>query len=116
MNKLTLKRRILRVKNKVKSVNRDRYRLSIYRSSKNIFAQIIDDSKSRTIVSASSVEKSFPKTNKGKSNISTMVGENLAKRAIEKKIRKIYLDRSKYKYHGRIKILTEVLRKKGLEL
>ena len=114
MGKLTSKRRKLRVKQKVKKVSKNRLRLAIYRSSKNIFAQIIDDNESKTIISASSVEKDFPKKQGNKTNVSVLVAENLAKRAIEKKISNIYLDRGKYKYHGRLKMLAETLRKKGL--
>ena len=110
-------RKRFRVSNKVKKVSsRDRFRLSISRSSKNISAQIIDDSKSLTLISASSVEKdikSGPKVNK--SELSKIVAEKLAKKALEKKITKIYFDRGVYKYHGRVKIFAETLRKNGME-
>ena len=113
----TTKRKKFRVTNKVKNVaTSGRFRLSISRSSKNISAQIIDDKKSITLISASSVEKNIrsgAKTNK--SEMSKIVAENLAKKAQEKKITKIYFDRGVYKYHGRIKILAETLRKNGME-
>ena len=116
MNKLTLKRRLLRIRKKIKSVNKDRYRLSVYKSSKNIYAQIIDDQSKKTLVAASSLEKNiFNKMDKiDKSKISTIVGEILAKRANEKKINKVFFDRGRYKYHGRVKLLAETLRKNGL--
>ena len=77
--------------------------------------QIIDDSKNKTLVSASSIEKTLKKSKNTKSNISLMLGETLAKRAKEKNINKVYFDRGKNKYHGRIKILADSLRKNGME-
>ena len=110
-------RKRFRVSNKVKKVSsKERFRLSISRSSKNISAQIIDDSKSVTLISASSIEKevkSGPKINK--TELSKIVAERLAKKALEKKITKIYFDRGVYKYHGRVKIFAETLRKNGME-
>tara|TARA_B000000437_G_C11422575_1_gene214674 strand:+ start:57 stop:413 length:357 start_codon:yes stop_codon:yes gene_type:complete len=110
-------RKRYRVSNKVKKVaSSDRYRLSISRSSKNISAQIIDDSKSITLISASSVEKDVKSGSKvNKSELSKIVAERLAKKALEKKITKIYFDRGVYKYHGRVKIFAETLRKNGME-
>ena len=110
-------RKRFRVSNKVKKVSsNDRFRLSISRSSKNISAQIIDDSKSITLISASSVEKEVKYGSKvNKSELSKIVAERLAKKALEKKITKIYFDRGVYKYHGRVKIFAETLRKNGME-
>tara|TARA_B000000609_G_C23982996_1_gene245515 strand:- start:105 stop:461 length:357 start_codon:yes stop_codon:yes gene_type:complete len=110
-------RKRFRVSNKVKKVSSsDRFRLSISRSSKNISAQIIDDSKSITLISASSVEKDVKSGSKvNKSELSKIVAERLAKKALEKKITKIYFDRGVYKYHGRVKIFAETLRKNGME-
>ena len=110
-------RKRFRVSNKLKKVaSNDRYRLSISRSSKNISAQIIDDSKSVTLVSASSIEKDIKLgSKKNKSELSKIVAEKLAKKAQEKKITKIYFDRGVYKYHGRIKIFAETLRENGME-
>ena len=113
----TLERKRYRVRNKIKkSSNLERYRLSVSRSSKNISAQIIDDIKNVTLLTASSNEnnvKLMKKTNK--SELSKIVAEILAKRAQEKKITKIYFDRGAYKYHGRVKIFAETLRKNGME-
>ena len=110
-------RKKFRVSNKVKKVaNKDRYRLSISRSSKNITAQIIDDIKNITLLSASSVEKDFKKGSKvNKTELSKIVAEKLAKKANEKKITKIYFDRGVYKYHGKVKVFAENLRKNGME-
>ena len=113
----TIKRKRYRVSNKLKKVApRDRFRLTISRSLKNISAQIIDDSKNTTLISASSVEKDIKAMDKiNKTDISKIVAEKLAKKAIDKKITKIYFDRGVYKYHGRIKIFAETLRKNGME-
>jgi len=113
----TSKRKRFRVSNKLKKVaSKDRFRLSISRSLKNISAQIIDDSKKITLLSASSVEKDIKSINKvKKSELSKIVAEKLAKKAQEKKITKIFFDRGTYKYHGRIKIFAETLRKNGME-
>ena len=110
-------RKKFRITNKLKKVSKpDRFRLSIFRSSKNITAQIIDDSKNITLLSASSVEKDIRDSKtKNKSELSKIVAEKLAKKAQEKKITKIFFDRGIYKYHGRIKIFAETLRKNGLE-
>ena len=113
----TSTRKKFRVSNKVKKVaNKERYRLSISRSSKNITAQIIDDTKNITLLSASSVEKDFKTGSKmNKTELSKIVAEKLAKKANEKKITKIYFDRGVYKYHGRVKVFAETLRKNGME-
>ena len=113
----TTKRKRFRVSNKVKKVSsKDRFRLSIFRSSKNITAQIIDDFKNITLLSASSVEKDIKSGNKvNKTDLSKIVAEKLAKKAQEKKITKIFFDRGIYKYHGRIKVFADVLRKNGME-
>ena len=116
MKLTTIQRKKFRVSNKVKIVsNVNRLRLSLNRSSKNISAQIIDDSKKITVVSATSNTKSIKSLKKNKTELSIMVAENLADKAIERKINKIYFDRGIYKYHGRIKIFADTLRKKGLE-
>ena len=107
------KKRSQRIRKKLKSVNNNRFRLSIFRSAKNISAQIIDDNNNKTLVAASSVnEKNINKSKK--SDISIYIAELLAKRALEKKITQVYFDRGRYKFHGRIKIFAEALRKKGL--
>ena len=116
--KLTTKQRKRnRVRNKIKKVSKnDRFRLSVSRSIKNISAQIIDDNKNITLLSASSNEKDIKSLKKiNKTELSKIVAEKLAKKAQEKKITKIYFDRGVYKYHGRVKIFAEILRKNGME-
>ena len=113
----TSKRKRFRVSNMVKKVApKDRYRLCISRSLKNISAQIIDDEKNITLLAASSVEKDIKTGQKmNKTDISKIVAEKLAKKAQEKKITKIFFDRGIYKYHGRVKVFAETLRKNGME-
>ena len=111
----TIERKRFRVRKKLKNVSKDRYRLSVSRSTKNISAQIIDDVKNITLVSASSIDKEIKEQKKNKSALSTIVAESLAKKANEKNIKKIYFDRGIYKYHGRVKIFAETLRKNGME-
>ena len=110
-------RKRFRVSNKVKRVaSNDRFRLSISRSAKNISAQIIDDSKKITLLSASSVEKDLRSGDKvNKTELSKLVAQKLAKKAQEKNITKIYFDRGSYKYHGRVKAFAETLRENGME-
>jgi large subunit ribosomal protein L18 len=110
-------RKKFRVTNKVKKVApKDRFRLCISRSAKNISAQIIDDSKNVTLLSASSVEKDIKSGSKvNKTELSKIVAEKLAKKAQEKRITKIFFDRGVYKYHGRVKIFAETLRKNGMD-
>ena len=109
------KKRLLRNRYKLKSVNSDRFRITIFKSSKNISAQIVDDKIRKTIVSASSNEKDLKKEKRNKTDLSKLIGETLAKRAVEKKINKVYFDRGGYKYHGRVKAFADSLRKNGLD-
>ena len=113
----TIQRKRNRVRNKIKKVSKNgRFRLSVSRSTKNISAQIIDDNKNITLLSASSNEKDIKSLKKNnKTELSIIVAEKLAKKAQEKKITKIYFDRGVYKYHGRVKIFAETLRKNGME-
>ena len=115
MSNILYRKRAQRIRRKLKKFNKGRFRLTVYRSSKNISAQIIDDLKNVTLISASSNEKSIKALNKkNKIELSTIVAETLAKKAAEKKITKVYFDRGRYKYHGRIKVFAEALRKGGL--
>jgi large subunit ribosomal protein L18 len=116
MNLTKSHRKKFRIRNKVKKVSsNDRFRLSVSRSTKNISAQIIDDVKNITLVSASSNTKEIKNQKKNKKELSTLVAEQLASKAKEMKITKVYFDRGIYKYHGRVKLLAEQLRKNGME-
>jgi len=115
MKLTTIDRKRYRIRKKLKKVSNDRYRLSISRSSKNISAQIIDDIKNITLVSASSNDKEIKASKKNKSELSTIVAEILAKKANEKNIKRVYFDRGIFKYHGRVKLFADTLRKNGME-
>jgi large subunit ribosomal protein L18 len=110
-------RKRFRVSNKVKKVaSKDRFRLCISRSSKNISAQIIDDINKITLLSSSSNDKDMRIGDKiNKTDLSKKVATNLAKKAKEKKITKIFFDRGVYRYHGRVKVFAETLRENGME-
>ena len=108
-------KRKLRNRKKLREVNNNRYRISVSKSLNNLFVQIIDDKKRKTLVSASSIEKEIKKNKVKKLEKSSLIGEILAKRAKEKNINNVYFDRGEYKYHGRIKAFAETLRKNGLK-
>ena len=109
-------KRKIRNRKKLRDVNTNKLRITVFKSTKNISAQIIDDKISKTLVSASSMEKEIKKNKSKKIDLSNILGELLAKRAKEKKISSVYFDRGGYKYHGRIKALADSLRKNGLKL
>ena len=108
-------KRKLRNRKKLKDVNTNRYRISVTKSLKNFSVQIIDDKQKKTLVSASSIEKDIKKNKVKKIEKSSLIGEILAKRAKEKNINEVYFDRGSYKYHGRVKIFADTLRKNGLK-
>tara|TARA_B100001057_G_scaffold181804_2_gene182542 strand:+ start:752 stop:1105 length:354 start_codon:yes stop_codon:yes gene_type:complete len=116
MKKINQKiKRKLRNRKKLKSVNSNRYRVSVSKSLNNLSAQIIDDIQKKTLVSASSIEKDIRLKKVKKMDKSSLIGEILAKRAKEKNINEVYFDRGEYKYHGRVKVFAETLRKNGLK-
>ncbi len=116
MSKINKKlKRKLRNRKKLKKVNVSRYRVSVSKSLNNLSAQIIDDKQKKTLISASSIEKEIKAKKVKKMEKSNLIGEMLAKRAKEKNISEVYFDRGGYKYHGRIKIFAETLRKNGLK-
>ena len=112
MSNLKNRTRAIRIRKKLKKVKSDRFRLTVSRSSRNISAQIIDDKNNKTLISASSISEKTK--SKKKKDLSLLVAEKLSKKALEKKITKVYFDRGKHKYHGRIKIFADALRKGGL--
>ena len=116
MKKINSKlKRKLRNRKKLKSVSFNRFRLSVSKSLNNLSAQIIDDKEKKTLVSASSIEKEIKLKKIKKMEKSSLIGEILAKRAKDKKISEVYFDRGGNKYHGRIKMFAESLRKNGLK-
>ncbi len=94
-----------------------RPRLCVYRSTSNIYAQIIDDTKGVTLVSASSLEKDLANSlnGKNKTEVATFIGETIAKRAIEANIKSVVFDRAGYLYTGRVKAVADGARSAGLE-
>ena len=108
-------KRKLRNRKKLKTVNVNRFRISVSKSLNNLSAQIIDDKQNKTLVSASSYEKEIKTKKPKKMEKSSLIGEILAKRAKDKNINEVYFDRGAYKYHGRVKTFAETLRKNGLK-
>tara|TARA_B100000242_G_C42673416_1_gene315756 strand:+ start:195 stop:548 length:354 start_codon:yes stop_codon:yes gene_type:complete len=108
-------RRKLRNRKKMRSVNVNRLRITVSKTLNNLSAQIIDDSKKITLVSASSIEKDIKSKKVKKIEKSNLIGELLAKRAKEKNISEVYFDRGENRFHGRIKAFAETLRKNGLK-
>ena len=93
----------------------DRPRLNVFRSNANITAQIIDDEKGVTLVSASTLEKELKIANGGNVEAAKVIGAEIAKRAKKAKIKEVVFDRGGYLYHGRVKALAEAARENGLE-
>lgn len=114
LTKLERRTRIRRRVRKSITGTSERPRLSVYRSNKEIYAQIINDEDGKTIASASSLEKDTSKEGT-KSDKAKAVGQKLAERAKEKGVEKIAFDRSGYLYHGRVKSLAEGAREAGLK-
>jgi len=112
--KASRERRHLRVRKKI-SGTPERPRLSVYRSEKNIYAQIIDDVNSVTLVSASSLEETFDAKSGGNKEAAKMVGELIAKKALEKGVSEVVFDRGGYVYHGRVQTLAEAAREARLK-
>ncbi|BDG34216.1 50S ribosomal protein L18 [Parageobacillus sp. VR-IP] len=108
------KRRHARVRKKIFGTA-ERPRLNVFRSNKHIYAQIIDDMKAVTLVSASTLDKEFDLESTGNIEAAKKVGELVAKRALEKGIKKVVFDRGGYLYHGRVKALADAAREAGLE-
>ncbi|AAK81056.1 large subunit ribosomal protein L18 [Clostridium acetobutylicum] len=108
------KRRHLRVRNKI-SGTPERPRLAVYRSEKNIYAQVIDDVNGTTLVSASTLDKDFSAKAGSNKEAAKLVGGIVAKKALDKGIKQVVFDRGGYIYHGRIKELAEAAREAGLE-
>ena len=114
VNKIISNKRKARVRKKLKKSSSDKMRLSVFRSAKHIYAQIIDDSSGITVASASTLEKSSSGLG---SNISSAskVGSEIAKKATDAGVKEVFFDRGSYKYHGRVKALAENAREAGLK-
>jgi len=110
-------RRTAKVRRNVRRAGGKRARLSVFRSSKHIYAQVIDDADGKTVVSASSLEKEMRGSLKTGTNIEAAkaVGKRLAERAAAKGVKEVVFDRGGYLYHGRVKALAEAAREGGLD-
>jgi large subunit ribosomal protein L18 len=110
-------RRMAKVRRNIRRAAGDRARLSVFRSSKHIYAQVIDDANGRTLASASSMEKEMRAGLKTGANVEAAkaVGKALAERASAKGIKQVVFDRGGYLYHGRVKALADAAREGGLE-
>lgn len=110
-------RRTFRVRNQVRRAERGKPRLSVFRSHKHMYAQIIDDEAGRTLAAASTLEKSLNGKGNygGNKDAASRVGQLLAERARERGIERVVFDRGPYKYHGRVQALAEAAREGGLE-
>lgn len=115
-SKESIQRRAQRVRRQLKKVAGERPRLSVHRSSKNIYAQVIDDSKGHTLASASTLEKDLKSSLKTGADAAAAaaVGKLLAERAAKAGVKEVVFDRGPYIYHGRVKALAEAAREGGL--
>jgi large subunit ribosomal protein L18 len=110
-------RRKGRVRGQIRRAAHGRVRLSVHRSGKHIYAQVIDDIKGLTVASASSLEKALRESLKSGANVDAAkaIGKLVAERAKEKGISDVVFDRGSYLYHGRVKALAEAAREGGLK-
>jgi large subunit ribosomal protein L18 len=116
-NAVTQARRQARTRRELKEVAYGRPRLSVFRSAKQIYVQVIDDVKGHTVAAASSVEKDIKKDLKTGSNVNAakMVGKIAAERALKAGVKQVVFDRGSYLYHGRVKAVAEGAREGGLD-
>ena len=109
------KRRRLRVRNKLRKINKDKVRLSVHRSSKNIYVQLIDDTKGVTLASASTLEKDLKLAGKNNVVAAQKIGTVIAERAKSAGINQVFFDRGGFLFHGKVKALAEAARAGGLK-
>ena len=110
--------RRFRIKKRIRKVvqgTADRPRLTVFRSNKEIYAQLVDDTNGKTITAASSIEKSFTDKKVTKTEVAKLVGQLIAERSKEAGINSVVFDRNGYLYHGRVKTLAEAAREGGLK-
>ena len=108
-------RRQATVRRAIKDAATGRARLSVHRSSKHIYAQVIDDAKGATLAAASSLEKDMRAKTGANVDAAKAVGKLVAQRAVEKGVKDVVFDRGGYRYHGRIKALADAAREGGLK-
>jgi large subunit ribosomal protein L18 len=110
--------RRFRIKKRIRKIvegTPDRPRMTVFRSSKSIYVQLIDDLGGKTLMSASSAEKAMKDTKGTKTEIAKMVGKSIAEKAIQAGISSVVFDRNGYLYHGRVKALADAAREGGLK-
>ncbi|WP_295813149.1 50S ribosomal protein L18 [uncultured Nitratireductor sp.] len=117
VSKVSVKRRAGRVRRKLKAVSNDQPRLSVYRSSKNIYVQVIDDAKGHTLAAASTLDKDLKGQIKtgADSAAAAAVGKLVAERAKKAGVEEVVFDRGPYLFHGRVKALADAAREGGLK-
>lgn len=113
-NKL-FERRRQRERYRIKKHNNGRLRLSVYRSGRHIYVQVIDDTAGVTVASASTIEKEGKVTKPWNVEAAAVIGKKIAERAIAKGVKNVVFDRGGYIYHGRVKALADAAREGGLE-
>ncbi len=115
-DKAAIQKRAQRIGRQIKKVAGDRPRLSVHRTSKNIYAQVIDDAKGHTVAAASTLEKDFKAGKKtgADSAAAAAIGKLVAERAVKAGVKEVVFDRGAYIYHGRVKALAEAAREGGL--
>ena len=109
-------KRRMRVRNKLKSVNEGKLRLSVHRSNKNISVQLIDDARGVTLASASTLEKDLGLTGKNNVEAAAKIGATIAERAKAAGVTEAYFDRGGFLFHGKIKALADAARENGLTI
>ena len=109
-------KRRMRVRNKLRKVNAGRMRLSVYRSNRNISAQVIDDKLGRTVASASSLEKGIDTQDGNGIEAAAAIGRAIAERARQAGVQEAYFDRGGFLFHGRVKALADAAREAGLKI
>ena len=115
---LTKNQKRLRIKSRIRKVvsgTESRPRLAVYRSNKEIYAQLVDDVTGKTLVAASSRDKDISSAKGTKTEIATLVGKSVAEKALKAGVETISFDRGGYQYHGRVKSLAEGAREAGLK-
>ncbi|WP_281302133.1 MULTISPECIES: 50S ribosomal protein L18 [unclassified Iodidimonas] len=114
-NKDLFKRRGLRTRAQLRKKSGGRPRLSVHRSSKNIYAQIIDDAKGETLAAASTLDASLKSISGGNRDAAEKVGKLIAERAVKAGVTQVVFDRGGFIYHGRVKALADAAREGGLD-
>ena len=116
--RLSKRDRRTRIKNRIRKIisgTESNPRLSVFRSNKEIYAQLIDDSNGKIIVASSSRDKNIDKDKSNKTELASLVGKDIAEKAIKKGVKEVSFDRSGYLYHGRVKSLADGAREVGLK-